>query len=635
MKRVEQSRYRTFTRRAALFGFGQAALLTGLAARLYYLQVVEAEQYKLLADENRISVRLLAPPRGRVLDRFGVEIASNRQNYRILVVREQTESVEQTLEKLSRLISIDDWQRSRIMREIERKRKFVPVVVADNLTWDEFAKINLYSPELPGVQLDVGETRDYPMNDVMAPVVGYVAAVSERDLKQNPDDPMLDLPGFRIGKNGLERTYDAHLRGRAGDSRVEVNAYGRVIRELGRRDGQPGTDLVLTIDAALQRFTHQRLGEESGAAVIMDVHNGDILAFSSTPSYDPNAFNVGINSEYWRSLNADKKKPLSNKASGAEYPPGSTYKVVVAAAALQLGLITPDHRVSCPGHMDFGGNTFHCWKKGGHGGLNLVQALEQSCDVYFYDIARRIEVDKLAAIAQRFGLGKTTEVGLPGERSGIVPTAAWKRGLKGEPWYPGENLSICIGQGYMLATPLQLCVMTARIANGGYMIVPRLVRPKGEFGDEADNLTAAERKIPNLGVPANFLKLVQAGMIGVCNTPGGTGYNARIKDPEYAMAGKSGTSQVRRISKRDREEGAHKRKDIPWEYKDHALFVAYAPIGNPRYAAAVVIEHGEGGAKAAAPVARDILMECQRLDPSRRPGRVRFTYADDQSERSA
>lgn len=635
MRREEKGRYRTFTRRAALFGIGQAALLTGVAARLYYLQVLESRQYQVLADENRINLRLLAPPRGRILDRFGVEIASNRQNYRVLIIREQTDNVERTLAKLGEVIQIDDWQRARIVREIERKRKFVPVVVADNLTWDDFARINLHSPDLPGIQLDVGETRDYPLGEMTAHVAGYVAAVSERDLRENPDTPLLELPGFRIGKNGLERTYDIHLRGKAGDSRVEVNAYGRVIRELARRDGQPGGDLVLTLDAALQRFAFERMADQSGAGVVMDIFTGDVLALVSVPSFDPNAFNVGINADYWKSLNSDRKKPLTNKAVGAEYPPGSTYKMVVAMAALQLGAIGQDHRVFCPGHMEFGGNTFHCWKKGGHGTLGLVQAIEQSCDVFFYDIARRMDVDKWADIAQRFGLGKATGVGIPGERNGIVPTSFWKRALRGEPWYPGENLSIGIGQGYMLATPLQLCVMAARIANGGYAVEPRVVRQSGEFEDGADIRSAADARLQPLGFPAQALKLVQAGMVGVTNNPsGGTAFSARIKEPEFAMAGKTGTSQVRRITKQDREQGLHKRKDIPWEHRDHALFVAYAPVGNPRYAACVVIEHGESGAKAAAPIARDILAECQRLDPSRRPGRARFAGPAPGSRRS-
>ncbi|MCW5730287.1 MAG: penicillin-binding protein 2 [Alphaproteobacteria bacterium] len=629
MQRNDSDRYKVFTRRAALFGLGQAALVGGLAARLYYLQVIESDQYKVLADENRINLRLLAPPRGRVLDRFGVEIATNRQNYRVLIIREQTDSVERTLNRLGELIRIEDWQRQRVLREVERKRKFVPVAVADNLTWEEFARINLHSPDLPGVQLDVGETRDYPLHEITAHAVGYVAAVSEADLKEHGDDPLLELPGFRIGKNGLERVYDLHLRGRAGDSRVEVNAYGRVIRELARRDGQAGNDLVLTLDAELQRFAFERLGELSAAAVVMDIHTGDLLTLVSTPSFDPNAFNVGVSRDYWRSLIGNKMKPLTNKAAAAEYPPGSTYKMLVALAGLEHGVITPDQRVFCPGHMVFGNNTFHCWKRGGHGNLAMVSAIEESCDVYFYEVSRRLHVDRLADMAHRFGLGKATPLGLPGERNGLVPTAAWKRAVRGEPWHLGENLSIGIGQGYMLATPLQLCVMAARLANGGFAVEPRLVRPGGDLEDGDDLRTAAERGVPSLKVSPASLKVVLDGMKGVTLSQRGTAYASRIKEPGMAMAGKTGTSQVRRITKRDREEGLHRRKDIPWEERDHALFVAYAPVEEPRYACAVVVEHGESGSKAAAPLARDILIECQRLDPSRRPGRARFAQSGD------
>lgn len=627
MERKENLRFKTFSRRAVLLGLGQVGLLTGLAARLYYLQVVEADQYAVLADENRINLRLLAPLRGRILDRFGVEIASNRQNYRLLIIREQTDSVSQTLQRLSELIPIEDWQRARVLREVERKRKFVPVLVTDNITWDDFARVNLHSPELPGVALDVGETRSYPMGEVAAHIIGYVAAVSDRDLREAGDDPVLELPGFRIGKNGLERLHDATLRGRPGNTRIEVNAYGRVIRELARREGQPGSDLVLTLDASLQRFAFERLGEESGAVVVIDVHTGDILAMASTPSFDPNAFNVGVTADYWRSLNTNKRKPLTNKAIGAEYPPGSTYKTMVALAGLESGAITPDHRVSCPGYLEFGNNTFHCYKKGGHGSMNLNSAIEESCDVFFYDVARRVGVDRMAEMASRFGLGVVPGLSLPGERPGLVPTAAWKRAVRGEPWHPGENLSIGIGQGYMLASPVQLAVMTARLANGGYEVKPRLVRPSGELEDGADIATAAERKARSLGVSAASLKAVLDGMRGVVNSGRGTAYGARIKEPELAMAGKSGTSQVKRITKRERDEGLEKRKDVPWEERDHALFIAFAPVGNPRYACCVVIEHGISGSKAAAPIARDVLVECQRLDPSRRPGRARFAAA--------
>jgi len=615
INRRDNDLQRVFTRRALLLGTAQLGLFGALAARLYYLQVMEAHKYHLLAEENRINMRLLPPRRGRVLDRFGTELASNRRNYRVMIVAEQTRNVDATLEALSKLIQVDDTQRARVKREIERRRKFVPVVVAENLSWDDFAKINLHSPDLPGVQLDVGETRDYPYAQTFSHVVGYVGAVAENELG---DDPLLELPGFRIGKSGVEKVYDERLRGRAGHSQIEVNAYGRAIRELERYNGQQGDDVVLTIDADLQRFAQERFGEDSGAAVVMDIHTGEILALVSNPGYDPNWFNVGITGPQWRQLNNDKYKPLINKAIAGQYPPGSTYKMLVGMAALESGSMTPETRVFCPGHMDFGNNTFHCWKKGGHGTMNYVSALEESCDVYFYEAARRTGVDKIAEVAKKLGLGDFTGIDLTGERRGIIPTRAWKQGALGQPWHPGENLVIGIGQGYVTTTPLQLAVMTARLANGGYAVPPRIVRKEEGFGPATDQRPASQRW-PSLNFKREQLDLALEGMIRVTAPPRGTAAGARIMQVQYAMAGKTGSSQVRRISRLERETRVRKNEEKPWEERDHALFVAYAPISAPRYACAVIIEHGGSGAKAAAPVARDIMLECQKLDPSRRP----------------
>lgn len=615
INRRDNDLQRVFTRRALLLGTAQLGLFGALAARLYYLQVMESDKYTLLAEENRISMRLLPPRRGRVLDRFGHELASNRRNYRVLIVAEQARNVDATLEALSNLIQVDESQKQRVKREIERRRKFVPVVVAENLSWDDFAKINLHSPDLPGVQLDVGETRDYPYGPMFSHVVGYVGAVAENELG---DDPLLELPGFRIGKSGVEKVYDERLRGRAGHSEIEVNAYGRAIRELRRNNGQPGDDIVLTIDADLQRFAMERFGEESGAAAVLDIHTGEILSLVSNPGYDPNWFNVGITQAQWRQLNGDKYKPLINKAIQGQYPPGSTFKMLVGLAALEAGTVTPDTRVFCPGHMEFGNNTFHCWKKGGHGTMNLVSAIEESCDVYFYEAARRTGVDKVAEMAKRLGLGEPTGVDLTGERKGLIPTRAWKQAVLGQPWAQGENLVIGIGQGYVTTTPLQLAVMAARLANGGYAVSPRIVREDGVLGPATDP-RRADQRWPHVGLKREHLDQVLEGMIRVTSPPRGTAAGARITLAQYAMAGKTGSSQVRRISRQERETRVRKNEEKPWEERDHALFVAYAPVQAPRYACAVIVEHGGSGSKAAAPIARDIMLETQRLDPSRKP----------------
>ena len=614
MNRRDNDLQRVFSRRALMLGAAKLALFAGLAGRLYYLQVLEADRYSLLSDENRISMRLLPPRRGRVLDRNGVELASNRRNYRVLIVAEQARDVDATLTALADLVQLDDNQKQRVKREIERRRKFVPVVVAENLTWEDFARVNLHSPDLPGVQLDVGETRDYPMADVFSHVVGYVGAVSEQEIGE---DPLLELPGFRIGKSGVEKLFDAGLRGRAGHSQIEVNAYGRAIRELERTDGQAGDDVVLTIDSELQRYAMERLGEDSGAAAVMDIHTGDVLALVSNPGFDPNWFNVGITQAQWRMLNGDKYKPLINKAVQGQYPPGSTFKMVVGLAALEAGAITPDTRVFCPGHMEFGNNTFHCWKKGGHGSMNFVQALEESCDVFFYEAARRIGVDKIAEMSKRLGLGEVTKIDLTGERRGLIPTRAWKQGALGQPWAQGETLVVGIGQGYVLTTPLQLAVMASRLANGGYEVKPRVVRMDGQLGPTQES-RLAQQLYASANIKREHLDLALEGMIRVTSPPRGTAQGARIMQPQFAMAGKTGSSQVRRISRLERETRVRKNEEKPWEERDHALFVAYAPIQAPRYACAVIVEHGGSGAKAAAPIARDILLQTQLRDPSRK-----------------
>ncbi len=618
--RDESDRYKLFTRRAALLAGGQLVLLSALVGRMYYLQVVSRDQYRLLADENRIDLQLLPPPRGRILDRFGAVLAGNRQNYRVLLIAEQTPSVEETLARLARFIPIGEAEHRRVMRELSRKRDFVPIMVRDNLTWEQFANANLHSPDLPGVHPDMGELRHYPFAAAAAHVVGYVGEVAKHE---QTGDPLLKLPGFQIGKRGIERAYDEILRGKAGNSRVEVNAFGRIVRELRREDGEPGEDLVLSIDAELQRYAGGRMRDDSAAAVVLDVHGGEVLALASTPSFDPNLFTRGIDLREWRALLGNPRKPLLNKAIAGQYPPGSTFKLVTALAALENGVVTPEHRNFCSGSMRLGRSLFHCWKRGGHGWKNMVEAIEQSCDVYFYDLALRTGIDRIAEMARRFGLGEKLGIELIGEKPGLVPGRGWKLALKGEPWQRGETAIAGIGQGFMLATPLQLAVMVARLANGGYAVTPSLVRRAGggageQEGAEGSADPSADRP-PSLGLSPASLQIVREGMNRASNSRRGTAYAARIDDPDLALAGKTGTSQVRRISKAERLNRVRKNEEKPWQERDHALFVAFAPVSAPRYAIAVAVEHGGSGARVAAPIARDILLEAQRLNPLGRP----------------
>jgi penicillin-binding protein 2 len=617
-----QELVRTFSRRAALLGGGQLLLLGALAGRMYYLQVVEADRYALLAEENRINLRLLAPRRGRILDRFGLPLATNDQNYRVVVVPEQAGNLEATIRALHGIVPISDNEHNRILNEAAKKRAFVPVTVKENLDWPVVARIEINAPDLPGVSIEVEQSRNYPYGGMAVHVLGYVGAVSEAELT---GDPLLELPGFRIGKSGIEKQYDLDLRGSAGNSQVEVNAVGRVIRELSRDEGVPGKDLVTSIDLGLQTFTQQRLSAElSGAAVCIDVMTGEILALASTPGYDPTAFDRGLTSAEWQALTTDPLRPLSNKALGGTYAPGSTFKTVVALAALGAG-ITPDHTVFCPGFMTLGSSRFHCWKKEGHGTLDMVGGISRSCDVYFYDLARRIGIDPIAAMARRFGLGAPTGIDLPGEKPGVIPDSDWKRATFGDIWHPGESLVAGIGQGFILTTPLQLAVLVARLASGGYAIQPRLKRDKmfeGESGAALRENRASgsilRPPFPSLNVPPEHLAVVLEGMNQVSNAPGGTAYRARIETPGMEMAGKTGTSQVRRISMSERAVGVRKNEDLPWPQRDHALFIGFAPVQAPRYGVAVVIEHGGGGSKVAGPIARDILIEAQMRDPARR-----------------
>jgi penicillin-binding protein 2 len=614
LARTDPNRQRSFTRRLALLAAGKVALLGVLGGRMYYLQVVEADKYKMMADDNRINLRLLAPPRGRILDREGTVLADNQLNYRVVLVAEQTGSIGATLDTLSEIIPISDIERRRVMREVARKRKFLPTTVKENLSWDDVSRIAVNAPDLPGVTIDVGSTRLYPHGEHLAHLIGYVAPPAEADLT---GDPLLELPDFRVGRNGIERMYDLAMRGEAGNTQLEVNALGRPIRELSRNEGQPGTDLVLTIDAHLQLMAAQRLAkEESAAAVLMDVANGDVLALASHPSYDPHEFARGISGPAWRALLNNTRAPLTNKAISGQYPPGSTYKMMVALAALENGVL-PDMRVYCPGHMDLGDNRFHCWKKGGHGALDMNEALMQSCDVYFYEMGKRLGADRMAEMSRRFGLGQTLALDLPGERSGIIPTRAWKLARTGKGWAQGESLVASIGQGYVLTTPLQLATMTARLVNGGVAVVPHLTRDLVEERRTSERPTA---KFVSIGVPQANLALMMRAMRGVTNDPRGTAFRARILEPGYAYGGKTGTSQVRRITEEERRVGLRKPDQVPWRERDHALFVGYGPVEQPRFSIAVIVEHGGGGSAVAAPIARDLLHEAMKRDKLRPPG---------------
>ena len=616
----ETNRSKLLTRRALFVGGAQIALLATLAGRMYYLQVAQADRYSMLADENRINIRLLAPPRGRIEDRFGVAMADNAPTYRVQVVAEQAGDIPSTLDAVGTLIPVSDADRRRVLRDIRRKHSFVPVMIRENLSWEEMARIEVNTLELPGVSIEQGLTRHYPFADNASHVLGYVAAVSDKEL--TGDDPLLELPDFRIGKSGVEKQYDLELRGSAGTMQVEVNAYGRVVRELARENGIPGQDVVLSLDAALQDLAAKRCTDElSGACVLLDAWTGEVLAMASSPGYDPAAFSSGLTQAMWHKLVTDPLNPLIDKAIAGIYAPGSTFKPLVAMAGLESGAITPETTFFCPGFYRLGNTVFHCWKHGGHGTIAVREAIKQSCDVFFYNVADLLGVDRIAAMAHNFGLGATLGIDIPGEKTGLIPTRAWKRATTGVAWQRGDTVSCGIGQGYVSATPLQLATYAARLATGR-AVVPRLTRTSGVMTPASPLAQGVSATFAPLNFNPKHVEIVLNGMYGVVNEPHGTAYHARIEDPQYAMAGKTGTAQVRHITQAEREHGLRKEADVPWKERDHALFISFAPASAPRYACGVVIEHGgktigEGGA-VAAPIARDVLLEAQKRDPVRR-----------------
>jgi penicillin-binding protein 2 len=600
-------RYREFSRRSVLMGGGMAAFFALILGRTYQLSVVQGDQFNTLAEDNRINLQLIAPPRGRIYDRFGAELAGNGQNYRVLMTPDQTIGVEKTLELIGQLVALTDKQRERILRDVRRGQAFKPVLVAEGLDWDTFARINVNAPSLPGVRPDAGEMRSYPYGPELGHVLGYVGGVTDKDVAKDPQ--LISLPGYRIGRAGVERFADDTLRGTPGQAQYEVDARGRVLRELSRTAGEPGQDIVLTLDHQLQKYTQERLWGQSASAVVMDVQNGDLLTLVSAPGFDPNAFLNGPSPEAWKSLIQDPKKPLLNKTVAGLYPPGSTFKPVTALAALSAGVISPEERVFCSGATRIGRQTFHCWSRSGHGSMNMVSALKYSCDCYFYEIGRRAGIEGIEAMARRFGFGQTYGLEFPGEKAGLVPNPEWKKTARKQKWTQGETLNVSIGQGALQTTPLQLCVMAARLANGGVAVTPRLIRATGA-GEIKVALPAEGFHID----PAH-LKIVHEGLDAVTNQ-GGTASRARIDIDGFSMAGKTGTAQVRRITRAERARGVRKNDELPWELRDHALFIAYAPAVAPRYAISVVVDHGGGGSAVAAPIARDIMTEVLKRDPS-------------------
>ncbi|WP_341863924.1 penicillin-binding protein 2 [Gymnodinialimonas sp. 57CJ19] len=603
VKELEDSA-RQIGRRGLIVGglfLGTSAVLAG---RMRYLQVERADDFRLLAEDNRISIRVLPPERGLIFDRSGVLIAGNEPVYRITFVREDADDVDAVLDRLSQIVTLDMEGLARKREEIFAVRPWVPVTIADRLSWEEMSSVAVNAPALPGVNPEVGLSRAYPMGADLAHVVGYVRNVPDGYRNETGDsDPVLSIPDFQVGLLNVEEGLEETLRGNAGTKRVEVNANGRVMRELDRDPAVAGGDVQLTVDAGLQNYVEARLTGESAGVVVMDCQNGDIMALASAPSYDPSIFTRPLSATIYNGLLNDPYRPLSNKSTQGLYPPGSTYKMIVALAALEGGFISPDETVHCPGYMEVGNRRFHCWSRGGHGRVDLARSLEQSCDVYYYELAQRVGIENISAMAVRLGCGVRHDLPLSSIAQGLAPTMAWKRQRYDQDWVVGDTLNASIGQGFVLSSPLHLAVMTARIASGR-ALEPSLVR-------SLNGLPRRGEAAPDLGIDPEHLALVHRGMWRVSNSSRGTAYRSRVMSDEYAIAGKTGTSQVRNITAAERAAGVINNRDLPWERRDHALFVGFAPFDNPRYAVSVIVEHGGGGSTAAAPIGRDVLLRAQ------------------------
>ena len=591
----ESTRQQSFTRRAFVLGGGMAAVGTALIGRMAWLSIFEGEEYRLASENNRIQNRLIPPRRGWIVDRAGKPLAINKPDYRLELIPEAIEDIDIVLARVRDVLPLSWDEELRIRADIAMQPKYMPVEVARQLDWPTFAALNVKVADVPGLHPVRSFARVYPDADQFAHLLGYVGAPTPEQYKLQKD-PVLIYPGFKIGKDGLERGQDRALRGAAGAEKVEVTARGKVVRELGTSPDTPGETLKLTIDRDLQSYTARRLGDNSASVIVIDCETGDILTMVSMPAYDPNIFSTRVPSKLWKELQEDDHTPLLNKSAMGLYPPGSTFKMVTALAALEAG-VAPDDGVRCTGRYKLGNNTWHCHSRRGHGFVDMHTALPKSCDVYFYAFGRQIGIDAIADMARRMGLGQKYELPLAGQAAGIVPDTAWKRKRYDKDWNTGETLNTSIGQGYLTANPLQLAVMTARIASGR-VVMPRLILPPGN---------APPPQFASLGIPDEHLDLVRQGMYDVVNSGIGTARGARSPVPGVKIAGKTGTAQVRRISAAERRSGVKRNEALPWKQRDHALFVAFAPTDSPRYAVSVIIEHGIAGGKYAAPIARDVL----------------------------
>ena len=616
------------SRRMFVLTAAKAIVFCGIFGRLVSLQINEATKYKTLSDKNRFREWKLAPQRGIIKDYFDKEIASNEKVYQLHITPENSPNLETLFFRLKTLLNLSDKRIFYLKRKIAKQKPWEPIIVSDNLTWSEFSRINLFLHELPGVEPLVSVARQYP-DQSTAHLVGYVSQVSQKDLQKKQYLKDMSV-GIAVGKTGLENKLDEDIIGKVGFQRYEVNAFGKRIKQIQVDPGESGKNYRTTLDLEVQKYTSEVLEDKAASVCVMDIYNGDIITMASSPSYDPNSFVHGIDKKYWNELISNEKKPLNNKAIAGLYPPGSTIKIIVALSALENGIWNPKKYVNCSGVTELYGEKFHCWKKKGHGPMNMRSAIQRSCDVYFYEVARLLGVDRLSETAKKFGLGKKVLDGFIEERTGVVPSTDWKRKFIGKNWYLGETLHSGIGQGYFQSTPLQLCLMTAQIANGGFEIKPRILVNKQK--NNLREYIKYKNENPNEPLPIDMLvsnfdlnplfrnqeniNFVKDAMFAATNEAGGTSFRSRYNDQKFMFAGKTGSSQIKRFTALQRELEI-KQKDIEYKDRDHALFVAFAPYKDPKYAISVVVEHGGTGSGSAAPIAKKIIKKVLERDQLR------------------
>ena len=598
-----ENKSRLITRRMFILSSLKIAVFIGIICRLFYLQISENIKWRSLSDKNRLREWKMPPQRGIIEDYFGEKIAKNSQVFQLHMIPEDVPNLEELFFRLSKIIDFNERKKSNLIKRLKKRKPWEPIIISDNLSWSEFSRLNLFLHETPGIKPVVSIARKYIEDGSFSHIIGYVSAVSVKDLENSALLREINIPGLKTGKNGLEKSLNEDMIGKPGLQRFEVNAYGKRIKELKFVEGTAGKNYRTTLDIDVQKFTSELLKDKSGSICVMDIYTGDIIAMVSSPTFDANKFVHGIDTKDWQDLINDDKKPLMNKSIAGLYPPGSTIKPLVALSALENDVISPNTTTECKGVIELYGHTYHCWKEKGHGFLRLREGIKQSCDIYFYEVARRLGVDRLAETANKFGLGNKVFDILDEERTGLVPSTKWKLKNIGRGWLLGETLLAGIGQGYFQVTPIQLCLMTAQLANGGYKIKPKIIYNEQALQSTTD---ASREQFGQLYRNQENVKFVLDAQFGATNEPMGTSYRSRHVKPEYIFAGKTGTSQIRSITEEERELKI-KQKDLPYKRRDHALFTAFAPYKNPRYAFSVVIEHGGAGSSAAAPLAKKVI----------------------------